>query len=121
MNVPTGCAPWQVFAPLGVLSGVFFVVSMASTIFAIQFLGLSTAAGLWSGTAGMISTAGPRDIVGVSYMIPLTCGNIKSRRAFTRHIEDERIHCAVQWLCHSLSVLRSWEIPYTSLVWRHLA
>ncbi|CAL8469312.1 g8853 [Coccomyxa elongata] len=44
-----------VFAPLGILSGVFFVLSMASTIFAIQFLGLSTAAGLWSGTAVVVS------------------------------------------------------------------
>ncbi|EIE21698.1 hypothetical protein COCSUDRAFT_43352 [Coccomyxa subellipsoidea C-169] len=44
----------QVFTPLGILSGVFFVISMACTIFAIQFLGLSTAAGLWSGTAGLV-------------------------------------------------------------------
>ncbi|KAK9908027.1 hypothetical protein WJX75_001764 [Coccomyxa subellipsoidea] len=45
----------QVFTPLGLLSGVFFVISMACTIFAIQFLGLSSAAGLWCGTAVVVS------------------------------------------------------------------
>lgn len=47
----------QVFTPFGILSGAFFVASMANTIFAIKYLGLSTAAGLWSGTAGKASSS----------------------------------------------------------------
>ena len=42
----------QVFTPWGLLSGTFFVFSMIFTLFAIQNLGLSSASGLWCGTAG---------------------------------------------------------------------
>ena len=45
------CSP-QEFTPWGFLAGAFFVVSMASTLFAIKMLGLSTASGVWCGTAG---------------------------------------------------------------------
>ena len=42
----------QEFTAWGLLSGAFFVISMASTLFAINLLGLSTASGVWCGIAG---------------------------------------------------------------------
>lgn len=45
----------QVFTPYGLISGAFFVLSMACTLFAIQRLGLSSAAGIWCGTASVVS------------------------------------------------------------------
>ena len=54
----TASRPLQVFSPWGILAGAFFVASMACTLFAIKLLGLSTASGVWCGTAGA-HTAGP--------------------------------------------------------------
>ena len=45
----------QEFTPWGFLAGAFFVVSMAATLFAIKLLGLSTASGVWCGTAGELN------------------------------------------------------------------
>jgi len=46
---------WQVFTPWGLLSGLFFVLSMAITFLAIARLGLGSATGIWSGTAIVVS------------------------------------------------------------------
>ena len=54
LQLPRGRSP-QEFTPWGFLAGAFFVVSMASTLFAIQLLGLSTASGVWCGTAGELN------------------------------------------------------------------
>lgn len=45
----------RVFEPWALLSGLFFVLSMASTFLAIARLGLGSAAGIWSGTAIVVS------------------------------------------------------------------
>jgi len=45
----------QVFTALGLISGAFFVLSMANTLFAVDKLGLSSAAGIWCGTASVVS------------------------------------------------------------------
>jgi len=45
----------RVFTPWGLLSGLFFVLSMAITFLAIARLGLGSATGIWSGTAIVVS------------------------------------------------------------------
>jgi glucose uptake protein GlcU len=45
----------RVFTPWGLLSGLFFVLSMAGTFLAIARLGLGSATGIWSGTAIVVS------------------------------------------------------------------
>ncbi|KAK9822636.1 hypothetical protein WJX81_002024 [Elliptochloris bilobata] len=45
----------RVFTVYGLASGALFTLSMACTLFAIQRLGLSSAAGIWCGTASVVS------------------------------------------------------------------
>lgn len=45
----------QVFTPWGLLAGLLFVLSTAHAFFAISKLGLSSASGIWCGTAVVVS------------------------------------------------------------------